>query len=87
MILLAACALTLLIEVPFLALCGYRDREEIAVTALANVPVILAAEAVVVLAEFGVYALAFGASGRLFLLTLAANVLSFGTGVILSVLR
>ena len=106
MILLAACALTLLIEVPFLALCGYRDREEIAVTALANVvtnltlnllfqlavlpyriPVILAAEAVVVLAEFGLYALAFGASGRLFLLTLAANVLSFGTGVILSVLR
>ncbi|MBQ3707966.1 MAG: hypothetical protein II889_08660 [Clostridia bacterium] len=97
-----AAALTVLIEVPFLALCGYRQRDELAVAALTNlvtnlplnllfrlgvlpyrIPVILAAEALVVLAEYGIYALASGRSGKLFFLTLAANALSFGTGVIL----
>ncbi|MCR5682007.1 MAG: hypothetical protein K6G29_06080 [Clostridiales bacterium] len=97
-----AAALTVLIEVPFLALCGYRQRDELAVAALTNlvtnltlnllfrlgvlpyrIPVILAAEALVVLAEYGIYALAFGRSGKLFFLTLAANALSFGIGVIL----
>lgn len=97
-----ACALTVLIEVPFFALFGYRRRDEIAVTFLSNVvtnltlnlllmlflpyriPVILAAEALVVLSEFGIYALAFGASGKLFLLTLAANVFSFCGGLLLA---
>jgi hypothetical protein len=97
-----ACALTLLIEVPFLVLFGYRRKEQIAVTVLANIvtnltlnllfmlvlpyriPVILLSEAVVVAAECVIYAFAFGASGKLFLLTFAANVLSFGAGAVLS---
>ncbi len=97
-----ACALTLLIEVPFLALFGYRRKKQIAVTILANVvtnltlnllfmlvlpyriPVILLSEAVVVAAECAIYALAFGASGKLFLLTLAANVFSFCGGLLLA---
>ena len=41
-------------------------------------------EGIVVLAEYLIYARAFGASGRLFLQTLAANVLSYGIGVALS---
>ncbi len=40
-------------------------------------------EAMVVIGEYLIYAKAFGASKRLFLLTLAANLLSYGTGVLL----
>lgn len=101
MSLFLACALTILIEVPFLALFGYRRRDEVAVTVLANivtnlplnllflfvlpyrVSVILAAEAAVVAAECVIYALAFGASRKLFFLTFAANALSFGIGLLL----
>ena len=101
MSLFLACALTVLIEVPFLALFGFRGREEIAVTVCANIvtnlvlnlcwalvlphrtAVVLLAESLVVLAEYVIYALAFGKSGRLFFLTCAANALSFGIGVIL----
>ena len=32
-----ACLLTVLIEVPFLALCGYRDRYSVTVTVCANI--------------------------------------------------
>lgn len=45
--------------------------------------VIYLLEAVVVLAEYAVYALSFGHSVRLFLLTFAANCLSYGTGLLL----
>ena len=41
-------------------------------------------EAIVVIAEYLIYASAFGASKKLFLQTLAANVLSYGAGVVLS---
>jgi hypothetical protein len=44
---------------------------------------IYALEAAVVAAEYGVYALAFGPSRRLFGLTLAANALSYGLGVLI----
>ncbi|MBE7004935.1 MAG: hypothetical protein E7425_11795 [Ruminococcaceae bacterium] len=40
-------------------------------------------EALVVAMEYAVYALAFGRSRRLFLLTLAANCLSYGLGLLL----
>ncbi|MBE6909958.1 MAG: hypothetical protein E7474_10385 [Ruminococcaceae bacterium] len=40
-------------------------------------------ELAVVAAEYAAYALAFGRSKRLFLLTLAANCLSFGVGLLL----
>ena len=40
-------------------------------------------EGLVVLAEYLIYARAFGASGKLFLQTLAANALSYGVGVLL----
>ena len=40
-------------------------------------------EGIVVLAEYLIYARAFGASGKLFLQTLAANALSYGVGVLL----
>ena len=42
-----------------------------------------AMEAVVVAAEYAIYARAFGWGWRLLLLTLAANVLSYGAGVLL----
>ena len=41
-------------------------------------------ETAVVVAEYLIYASAFGASKKLFLQTLAANVLSYGAGVVLS---
>ena len=44
--------------------------------------VILSAEAAVVTAEYGIYALAFGRSRRLFRVTLAANCLSCWFGLI-----
>ena len=44
---------------------------------------IAAGELLVVAAEYAVYARAFGPSRRLFLLTLAANCLSFGLGLLL----
>ena len=95
-----ACALTVLIETPFLALFGYRRREELAVIVCANVVTnlllnlalmllplprwsVYPLEAAVVAAEYAVYALAFGRSRRLFLLTLAANCLSYGIGLLL----
>ena len=51
-----------------------------------RVPVILAAELLVVAAEYGIYAAAFGRSRRLLLLTFAANALSFGLGELLNLL-
>ena len=95
-----ACTLTVLIETPFLALFGYRRREELAVIVCANVVTnlllnlalmllplprwsVYPLEAAVVAAEYAVYALAFGRSRRLFLLTLAANCLSYGIGLLL----
>lgn len=96
-----ACVLTLLIEVPFLALWGLRDRFALTVTVCANVltnlslNLILAllqpktvlplavGEISVVLAEYAIYARAFGRGRRLFLLTLAANCLSFGLGLLI----
>lgn len=42
-----------------------------------------ALEATAVAAEYAVYSLAFGRSRRLFLLTLAANCLSYGIGLLL----
>ena len=46
---------------------------------------VLPLEIAVVLAEFLIYAKAFGPSKKLFVLTLAANVLSFALGVMLPV--
>ena len=43
---------------------------------------VLLLEACVVASEFAVYAYAFGASWKLFLLTLAANCLSYGAGLL-----
>lgn len=40
-------------------------------------------EAAAVLAEYGVYTLVLGRSRRLFLLTLAANLLSYGAGLLI----
>ena len=98
-----ACALTVLIETPFLALCGLRKRDELIVIVCANVvtnlllnlllwrvpslytaPVIALLEAAVVFAEYGVYRLAFGPRRGLLLLSLAANALSFGLGLLIA---
>ena len=97
-----ACLLTVLIETPFLALCGYRDRYDIAVIVCANVITnlllnlaialvfrghpggwIYPMEGAVIAAEFMIYSSAFGRSGKLFLLTLAANCLSYGIGLVI----
>ena len=98
-----ACAMTVLIEAPFLALCGYRDRGAVAIIACTNIvtnlllglamvflpcgrtPIgLLILEALVVVGEYAIYARAFGRSRRLFLLTLAANALSCGIGLLLT---
>jgi len=96
-----ACVLTVVIETPFLALFGWRSREELTIIVCANVvtnlllnlslafflpttvPVIAFLESAAVLAEYAVYALAFGRSGKLFLLTLLANCLSYGLGLLI----
>ena len=46
-------------------------------------PTVLLLELAVLAAEYAAYALAFGRSGRLFLLTMLANLLSFGLGGLL----
>ena len=96
-----ACALTVLIETPFLALCGYRSGRALTVIVCANVmtnlllnlsfllflpyrpAIIAAAELLVVAAEYGIYARAFGRSGKLLLLIFLANCLSFGLGTLI----
>lgn len=101
MSILIACLLTVLIEVPFLALFGYRDRYAVTVTVCANVvtnltlnlslhlflpptwAVVLLAESLVVAVETLIYSAAFRPSARLFLLTLCANLLSFGLGLLI----
>ena len=98
MSLFLACILTVLIETPFLALFGYRDRYALTVTVCVNVITnltlnlalrlwipasglsVLIGELAVVGAEYALYRIAFGERRRLFLLTLSANVLSFGLG-------
>ena len=45
-----------------------------------TVPIVLALELAVLAAEYAIYALAFGRSGRLLLLTMLANLLSFAVG-------
>ena len=96
-----ACVLTVLIETPFLALCGYRGREDLALIACTNAfsnlllnlsfllflpwtPLgITAGELAVLGLEYAIYARAFGPSARVFFLTLAANALSLGLGLLL----
>lgn len=98
-----ACALTVVIETAFLALCGYRSAAFITVCVCANTATnlsinlavgplsgvvnitffIYVLEAVAVAAEYGVYALLLGPSRRLFLLTAAANALSYGAGLLI----
>ena len=96
-----ACALTVLIETPFLALFGYRKRDEVIIVVCANVvtnlllnlllwrvpslygPAVYGLEALVVAVEYGVYRLAFGPRRGLFWLTLAANALSYGLGLLI----
>lgn len=99
--LFAACALTVVIEAPFLMLCGYRGKTAATVIVCTNVvtnlllnmllvyllgPVgswIYALEGLVVLSEYGIYAQFFKSGLRLFLLTLAANCLSYGLGLLI----
>ena len=97
-----ACLLTVLIETPFLALCGYRKRDDLIIIVCANVITnlllnlaialvflghpggwIYPLEGAVVAAEFMVYSSAFGRSWKLFLLTLAANCISYGIGFLI----
>ena len=97
-----ACLLTVLIETPFMALCGYRGWSAIAIIICANVitnlvmnvllallcpqwtlGVLAVAEALVVAAEYAIYSVPFGRGRKLFMLTLAANVLSCGVGLVL----
>lgn len=100
--LLLACALTVLIETPVLALWGLRRWNELAVVASANavtnlllnlflfgfpawaaLPAVLLPEAAVTVAEYGLFRLAFGQARGLLPVTLAANALSFGLGLLL----
>jgi hypothetical protein len=98
-----ACALTVVIETAFLALCGYRSAAFITVCVSANIATnltlnlstpplsqivnityfIYVLETAAVAAEYGIYALLLGPSRRLFLLTIAANALSYGTGLLI----
>lgn len=97
-----ACLLTLMIETPFLAACGYRGKSAIAIIICTNVitnlvmnvlltllcpqwtiGVLVLAETLVVVAEYLIYSVPFGRGRKLFLLTLAANALSCGLGLIL----
>ena len=98
MMIFVACILTVLIEVPFLMLFGYRSRDDCIIIACTNVItnlilniVLLFAgswlvyplEVLVVAAEYLIYAKAFSPSFKLFGLTLAANVLSYSIGLLI----
>lgn len=101
MMLFLACLLTVLIETLFLALFGYRKKDDLIIIVCANVitnlllnvslalffsnigPGIYLLEALVVASEFTLYSLAFRPSPRLFLLTFAANALSYCLGLLL----
>ena len=103
MILFLFAIITVLIETPWMALWGYRKRDEIllvicvnvASNLLLNLVLVLAFpgqdtgsliylfEAIVVAAEYVVYAIALGRSWKLFLITLAANCLSYGLGLLI----
>lgn len=101
MMIFAACLLTVLIETPFLALFGYRKRDDLIIIVCANVITnlllnlslmlfwgdigagIYLLEALVVAAEFAVYSAAYVPSLRLFVLTLAANALSYSFGLLI----
>ena len=102
MMIFLACLLTVLIETPFLALCGYRKRDDLIIIVCANTITnlllnlvialifrghpggwIYPMEGAVVAAEFMIFSSAFGRSGKLFLLTLAANCLSYGIGLLI----
>ena len=97
------CLLTVVIELTFLMLCGYRSGYEITViicvnvisNLLLNLLVIhvfegrqglleIPLEACVVALEYAVKASAFGRGSRLFRLTLIANMLSYGAGLVLT---
>ena len=96
------CLLTVVIELAFMMICGYRSRYEITVIVCANVVSnlllnlliiyvfrwqqglwIIPMELAVVAGEYLYYTRAFGGSRRLFLLTLAANVISFSAGLLI----
>ena len=100
MSLLIACALTVGIELAFLAPFGYSDRNAVSIIVWTNVITnlivnllfvllgrrwiaALGLELCVVAAEYAIYACAFGRGWKLFWLTLAANALSFGIGLVL----
>ena len=48
-----------------------------------SIPTVVAAELVLIAVEFSVYSIAFGRSGKLLLLTIAANAISFGITLII----
>ncbi len=98
----AVCLITVAIEVPFLALFGYRSRDDLKITVCANVITnlllnliiqlvfhgapggwILPMELAVIVAEFLVYSAAFGASLKLWALTMTANMISYGVGLLI----
>ena len=103
MILFLFAFLTALFETPWMALCGYRKRDELLLVICVNVAsnlllnlslvlflrrrevgaLIYMFEAIVVAAEYFVYSIPFGHSWRLFLVTLGANCLSYGLGLLI----
>lgn len=100
MILFLYAFLTVLFETPWMALWGYRKRDEILLIISVNVltnlllnlslvlcfsgqnigMLIYLLEAIVVAAEYIIYAIPFGFSAKLFLVTLSANCISYGLG-------
>lgn len=97
-----ACLMTVLIETPFLAACGYRSKSAIAIVVCTNVitnlvmnilltllcpqwtiGALVLAEALVVAAEYLIYSVPFGRGWKLFSITLAANALPCGLGLML----
>ena len=47
-----------------------------------SIPLVAAAVLILIAAEFGIYSIAFGRSGKLLMLTIAANAISFGIGLL-----
>ena len=48
-----------------------------------SIPTIVIAEVILIAVEFGIYSIAFGRGWKLLLLTIAANALSFGFGLLI----
>lgn len=95
-----SCLLTVVLETAFLALIGFRSKDEIKIIICANVMTnlsmnfvlwfvpktvitVIALELIVIAVECNIYTTLFYKSAKMYLLTVAANLISCGAGLLI----